>query len=72
MDWKIDRHFDYDSVNFYYANKIAAFHTENIQNLPTLAFNTIDKLGEHLRTVVRARLNCCAAYKQIIAFYWYL
>jgi hypothetical protein len=51
MDWKIDRHFDYDSINFYYVNKIASYQTENIKNLPTISLNTLTEIGEHLRTV---------------------
>ena len=46
-DWKIDRHFDYESVNYYYTNKIKAFPTSDIPALPTVAFDSVKALGAH-------------------------
>lgn len=50
--WKVDRHFDYESVNFYYTNKIKAFPTPDIHNLPNESFASLMELGTHLRNIV--------------------
>lgn len=49
--WKIDRHFDYNSVNVYYINKIKSFQTDDIPNLPITMFETQEDLGKHLKSV---------------------
>ena len=50
-DWKINRTFDYTSVNYYYTNKIKAFPTADITVLPETDFDGLNVLGQHFKEV---------------------
>ncbi len=52
---KVDRSFNYDSVNIYYKYKIARFGNPDDLELPTLIFETPDQLCAHLTTVAEER-----------------
>jgi len=50
-NWKIDRPFTYEGVNGYYVNKITAFPTDGLAELPHDAPADIPSLGTHLREI---------------------
>ena len=52
-NWKIDRPFTYEGVNGYYVNKITAFPTEGLSELPRDIPQDITLLGTHLLTVAK-------------------
>ena len=47
-NWKIDRPFTYEGVNGYYVNKIAAFPTTGLEELPRDIPMDLTQLGTHL------------------------